>query len=259
MEYFKKIEKEPNNDLAWNLPEKKQGTVNVVGGCAQNFKTEIKISEFLSQNFPIETVNTVLPDSLKNHLPSLPNFVFLKSTETGSFGDEEGLKKAFASADFNLLIGDFSKNSITGKIVSSACQNSEKPLLITRDSLDLIAEYNPERILMNQNMILFASMAQLQKLLRAVYYPKMLLLTQSLVQVTEVLHKFTLSYPAKIVTLYNGQFLVAENGEVVAIPLEKSGYSPLTAWFGELAVKIAIFNLFNPNNFLDATASAIFS
>ena len=101
-------------------------------------------------------------------------------------------------------------------------------------------------------------MPQLQKLLRAIYYPKMLLLSQSLVQVAEVLHKFTLSYPVAIVSLHNEQILLADNGTVKAVPLEKSGYSPIMIWNGELAGKIVGMNLYNPNRFIEASCSAIF-
>jgi len=259
MDYFTKIEVKPTPDLTWNIPETKQGTVNVVGGNSQNFRIPIKISEYLSTHYPIEKVITVLPDSLKNQLPALPNLTFLNSTDSGSFASEKELTKAINSADFTLLLGDLSKNTITAQVVASASKIAEKPLLITRDTVDLIADRASDQLLTNDQLIFFASMPQLQKLFRAVYYPKMLLLSQSLVQVADALHKFTLSYPAKIITLHNEQILIAENGEVKAVPLEKSGYAPLTFWQGELAAKITALNLFNPNNFLNATICAIFS
>ena len=258
MDYFKKIEENPYEDLKWNIPERKQGIISIVGGNSQNFRTSVKVSEFLESNYPVEVVNTILPDALKGKLPNLPNLVFLSSTESGSFAEENELLGVFDRADFNILIGDLSKNAITGRAVASACENSARPLLITRDSVDLVAENRLEKALMNENLIFFASIAQLQKLLRAIYYPKMLLLSQSLVQVAEVLHKFTLSYPASIITLHNNQILIAKNGEVGAIPLEKAGYSPIMIWGGELAAKIAALNLYNPHNFVKATVSAVF-
>jgi hypothetical protein len=103
-----------------------------------------------------------------------------------------------------------------------------------------------------------ASVVQLQKLLRAMYYPKMLMPSQPLVQIAEVLHKFTLSYPTTIITLHNGQILVAHSGNVAAVPLDKTSFNPLTVWSGELATRIVIYNLFNPNNFINATISALF-
>jgi len=257
MDYFKKIEDGPLEDLTWNIPERKQGTVNIIGGNSQNFRTPVKTAEFLGSKYPVENINVVLPDALKEKLPPLPNFVFLPSTESGSFSGE-GLEKVLNSADYNLVIGDISKNSITAKELQSALKVTEKMTILTRDSVDIIAEGNPERLLMNENIIIFGSLAQLQKVLRAVYYPKMLLLSQSLIQVVEILHKFTLSYPVSLVTLHNGQVLVAANGSVVAVPLEKTSYSALSIWNGELAAKIMAMNLYNPNNFISSCVASLF-
>ena len=258
MDYLEKIEENPAKDLLWNIPEQKQGEINVVGGNLQNFLVPVKIAEFLNTKYPLKNVRLLLPDALKNKLPPLDNLIFLASTDSGSLADEEELKKSFSLVDSNLLIGDFSKNSITMKAVANACQSSDKPILITRDTIDLITEGQMDRILMNENLILMGSMAQMQKIFRSVYYPKMLLLSQSLVQVAEALHKFTLSYPVSLVTLHNEQILIAKNGTVKMVPIEKSGYLPITLWNGELAAKIVALNLYNPNNFLNATLVAIF-
>lgn len=258
MEYFEKITKKPKEDLSWNVPEQKRGIVNIIGGNDGNFNNEIKIAEFLGREYPIEDVKVVLPDSLKNKLPPLPNFIFMPATETGSFTESQELYDAFDVADYNLVLGDLSRNAITGKALAQACRKTERMTLITKDAVELLAEHEAERWLMNENLVLMASMPQLQKVLRAVYYPKMLLLSQSLVQVVEVLHKFTLSYPIALVTLHNEQILLAENGIVKAIPLEKSGYSPIMIWSGELAAKIVGMNLYNPNRFIDASCAAIF-
>ena len=259
MDYFQKIEEKPKDELTWNIPEKKQGIINIVGGNSQSFKTEIKIAEYLNVKYPIDVLNVVLPDTLKNQLPSFPNFKFLKSTDSGSFKDGTEIAKVFNSGDFNLVLGDLSKNTITGKAFFSACKETERPTLLTRDAVDLFIENLDEIGLMNENLIFFASMAQLQKLLRAVYYPKMLLLSQSLVQVVDILHKFTLSYPISIITLHNEQILIVKNGNVKGVPIIKSGYSPFMLFQGELAAKIVALNLYNPNNFLNATISAIFN
>lgn len=257
MEYFEKVEENIAKDLLWNIPERKQGVVNVIGGNSQNFRTPVKVAEYLTEKYPVETVNLILPDALKSKLPPMPNFKFLESTETGSFADSTELAANINNGEYNLLIGDLSKNAITGKAVVGACTSSEKPMLLTRDAVDLVADNNPEEVLLNEKLVIFGSLAQMQKLLRAVYYPKMLLLSQSLVQVTEVLHKFTLSYPVGIVTLHNGQILIAKDGMVKAVPMEKSGYSPIMLWSGELAAKIVALNLYNPNDFISATIAAI--
>ena len=121
--------------------------------------------------------------------------------------------------DFNLIIGDLSKNAITGKSITNVCKDSEKPILITRDTIDLITENQLEKILLNEKIMIFGSLVQMQKILRAVYYPKVLLLSQSLIQVADALHKFTLSYPTSIITLHNGQIIIAKNGKASIISL----------------------------------------
>lgn len=257
MDYFSKVEVGDYSDLRWNLPEQKQGIVNIVGGNVQSFRTEVKTAEFLTANFPVKEAKLIVPDALKSSLPDLPNIEFLPSTDSGSFGGNQELADTLNRGDFNIILGDLSKNSVTGGVIAGACQRSEKMTLLTRDAVDLITNNTPERTLMSEHLIFFASMAQLQKLLRAVYYPKILLLSQSLVQVVETLHKFTLSYPVKIITIHDGQIVLAENGEVRALPLEKSGYSPITIWSGELAAKVAGLNLYNPHNFIPASIAAI--
>lgn len=257
MDYLHKIEKVDAGDLLWNIPEQKQGTVNIIGGNAQSFRTPVKVAEYLVAHYPVKTVSLVLPDALQNKLPALENLVFTKSTESGSFADEEELLIKMNEADFNLLVGDVSKNAITAKAVQNACLASDRPALITRDTVDLIAENMTERILMNSNLIIFGSIIQMQKLFRAVYYPKMLMPSQPLTQVAEALHKFTLSYPANLITLHDGQILVVQNGLVNVLPLDKTPYSPLTLWNGELTAKIVALNLYNPNRFLEASITSM--
>lgn len=259
MDYFEKVEQNPAEDLLWNVPERKQGLVNIIGGNAQNFRVPVKVAEYLAGKYPVEVVKVVLPETLKNKLLPMPNFVFLPATESGSFGEAGELSQSLAAADYNLLVGDLSKNAITGKAVAGACETTGKPLLITRDAVDVVVENGPEKMLLNDKVVIFGSLAQLQKLLRAVYYPKMLLLSQSLVQVAEVLHKFTLSYAVGLVTLHSGQILIAKDGIVKAVPMEKSGYSPIMIWNGELAAKIVALNLYNPNDMVAATLAAVFA
>ncbi|MBR2840209.1 hypothetical protein IKE82_02670 [Candidatus Saccharibacteria bacterium] len=258
MDYFEKLEQNPYEDLTWNIPERRQGVVNVIGGNEQRFRDEVKVAEFLASQYPLQEVKVVVPDALRAKLPELPNFVFLPATESGSFGESQELMDIFNTASYNLVLGDLSRNAVTGRAVASACVSAEKGMFLTRDAVDLLVENSPERVLMNENLTLMASVAQLTKLLRAVYYPKMLIMSASLVQVAEVLHKFTLSYPVKIVTLQDGQILVAENGVVKAVALEKSGYAPFTFWSGEMAAKIVAMNLYNLNQFIPATVCGIF-
>ena len=257
MDYFEKLENNPYEDLNWNIPERQTGTVNIIGGNAGSFRTEIKIAEYIASIYPLQEVKVVVPDALKGNLPNLSNIVFLPSTDSGGFAESQELISIFDVVDFNLVLGDLSKNKITGHAIANAVKGSDKMLLLTRDTIDVLVDNMPERWLMNENVMILASIAQLQKLLRSVYYPKMLLMSSSLIQIADVLHKFTLSYPVEIITLHNGQVIVAKNGIVKAVALEKTGYSPIMFWNGEVAGKIVGMNLYNPSKFIEATIDAI--
>ena len=108
------------------------------------------------------------------------------------------------------------------------------------------------------NLFIVGSLVQIQKLFRAVYYPKMIMLSMPLLPAAEALHKFTLSYPITILTFHNGQILIANQGEVLILPLEKTPYSgqPIKLWSGDLACRIAALNLYNPNKKIEATTLA---
>ncbi len=258
MDYFTKYEKNEFKDLLWNVPEQKQGRLCIVGGNMQNFRTEVKLTEYVASHSQIKEIWTVLPDALRDKMPDIDGLKFLSSTEAGSFANGEEMLKIMDTSDYNIMIGDFSKNSVTLRALLDVCREITKPTIITRDTVDAIAVEGADGLLMNENLIIMGSMPQLQKLFRAIYYPKILMMTQSLIQVSEALHKFTLSYPVKIVTLHNAQIIIAENGRVVAVPLEKTGVSPLMFWGGEIAASIATMNLFNPGNFVGASVAALF-
>lgn len=259
MDFFKKITDNPYQDLYWNIPEEqKRGMVSVIGGNGLNFRTVIKTAEFLTDKFPIKDVRVVLPDSLKSKLPPLENLFFLKTTDAGSFADGSELKSVIDNVDFSLMVGDLSKNSITAKALAEALIDSKKPMLVTRDAVDLITEVKPEQILVRSDLIIFGSLMQWQKIFKSVYYPKILMPSASLLQVAEAFHKFTLSYKAQAILIHDGQILVCQNGEVITLPLAKIGYTALTVWSGELAAKILALNLYNPNKFLEASVAGMF-
>lgn len=258
MENFRKLEENPYKDFYWNVPETKQGRMNVVGGNSQRFHAPVKVANLLREKYPIEEVVTVLPESLRPVFGDFPNVIFAAATESGSFRDGAELVRIFNAADFNLLIGDTSRNTVTAKAVAEACGAAKKPVLVTRDAVDVLAEECSEETLLNPNLVIFGSMVQMQKIFRAVYYPKVLLLTQPLLQVVDALHKFTLSYPVTVITFHMGQFLVAKDGEVVSVPLEKTGASVMEMWGGGLAARVAVLNLFNPGKILEASVAGLF-
>ena len=183
-----------------------------------------------------------------------PQLLFVPATPAGTLAKSSTLTQQ--NADAVLLIGDLSKNAETAEAVSALCQAYAGSLVVARDSLDLFTA-NASSLVMRPHTTLVASLAQLQKLFRALYYPKMLLLTAPLMSVVEALHKFTLSYPVTLLTLHEGQILTAAGGEVVSTPLGDTDYSPLGLWNGELATRAAAYQIFCPEQELAATTAAI--
>lgn len=275
LSYWHKQSKPLFDNLIWNIPEQKTGHIAIVGGNSQNFSTVVRISEFINQTFPIKTLSTVLPDALRGKLPPLPNLDFLPSTESGSFAKSRQLELAFSSPNSTLVIGDLSRNSATAVALSDAIakstseirpnfpssqSNSEETppnlLVIARDSVDLLAP-EASNWLNRPNTIIIASMAQLQKLFRAVYYPRMILLSQPLIPAIETLHKFTLTYPVTLLTFHQDNIIVAGGGEVFTTHLVDTDYSPISLWSGQLAARVTALNLYNPRQNFAATTAAI--
>lgn len=272
--YWTKQDRPLFKDLDWNIPEQKTGRVAVVGGNSQSFATVVRISEFLKANFPVKTVETVMPDALRGRFPAgVPDLTFLPSTPSGSFDRSVLIAETLGRADFVFLAGDLTRNSVTAvalaeglkEVVEGAGQEvggergvgneQQVRILVTRDAADLLAAES--EMLLENGAIFVVSMAQLQKIFRAVYYPKVLMLSVPLVQVVETLHKFTLSFPATILTFHEGQILVAHDGKIVSTPLENTIYSPIALWGGELASKVLAMNLFTPGKPLEATSAAV--
>jgi len=244
-------------DFFWNLPEQKTGTLTIIGGNSQNFASTIKISEYTGAQFPFKTICTVLPDALKNQLPTLPYLFFTPSTESGSFKKSPELTQLATDSNALLLLGDYSKNSATNIAIAEILKNTTAPLAITRDGIDLsLSEANT--FLERPELFIIATLTQLQKLFRAVYYPKVLLLSMPLTAVIEALHKFTLSYPSTILTFHANQIIIASHGKINTIPLSHTHYTPLSLWQGQLASAVISLNFYNKDQALSATTAAVF-
>lgn len=257
MDYWKKQAIKPLfENILWNLPEQKTGAITIIGGNSQNFSTEIKNAELLS-SLNLKDVKLIFPDSLKSKLPPLPNINFTPATSSGSFEKSPTLLELCNNTDYLFYSGDFSKNSATSVAIADTIIKSSVPCLITRDTIDLIlSEMN--NIITRNNLTIVGSMAQLQKIFRSIYYPKMLLLSMPIMPVIEILHKFTISYPVNILTFHQDQIITAKNGVVITTPINQTSFSPISLWSGSLASKISALILWNHTKALEATTTAIF-
>lgn len=257
-DYWKKLDNIVDDSILWNIPEQKTGRIAVIGGNLENCMVEIKNTEFLN-SLPIKSANLLLPSALQGKLPAFASIYFAESTSSGSFAKSSTLENFALDSDLVFFSGDFSKNSITEiAIIDTLRKLHENQLIVvTRDAVDLISA-DIQGILERKNLILMASLVQLQKIFRAALYPKMILLSMPIFPIIEILHKFTLSYPCTILTFHQNQIILASAGTVYTIPINQTNYTPLTLWSGTLACKISTLALWNPTNLLSAVECAIF-
>lgn len=256
--YWRHQEKPLKDDLSWNFPERKSNSVAVIGGNSNNFSHVIKISELLSTKYPLETVSTILPDALKSKIPpALLNISFAPSTPSGSFAKSQNLKTLLDPSDFILVDGDLSKNPETASALTNAILDTSAPVLLTRDAIDLLSP-EMETLISRENLFLLASAAQLQKIFRALYYPRVFLLSSPLLTILETLHKFTLTYDGlTLITFHSSDIIIAKKGEIITVPIKNTPYSPISLWSGPLAASLLVYNLWNPGHSLDASTSAV--
>lgn len=246
-------------ELAWNFPEQKAGEVVILGGSSAGFSTEVKLAEYINRRLPFfGEVKNVFPESLKTKFPGgFPSLEFVPATESGGVARSAELYNSLLKAELAIFSGDFSRNSETAiAVVETLKRNDEVLTVLTRDTIDLVGP-EMERVLERENLVLVGSMAQMQKVLKAVYYPRPLLLSQPLFPIVETLHKFTLSYSVMILTFHEGQVLAAADGKVVSVPIEATEYSPITLWGGEVAAKAGAFLRFNPKKRVESLVAGL--
>ena len=194
-------------------------------------------------------VRALMPSSLKSQVPSTPEVYFAEAEKSGAFG-RNALNDLLIQAEWAeavVLIGDMGKNAETTMAFAEFMKQCEKPLFITRDAVDAVTPDVMNWAMREPETSLLLTMPQLQKLLRTLYYPKVVTLSMPTNQLIETLHKFTLSYELSIVTFHNNQLIVVQHGEVVSEDIKDTEWTQITLWGGALAVQEAVLKLWNPN------------
>ena len=248
------------HDIDKERPEQRRlaGKLAVIGGSGAMFFTIAKMSA-LAVEAGIGEVRTVLPQSLEKKLPKGNiDLVYAEASKSGSFA--KGALKTFEVvtdwADLVLVGGDLGRSSETASLMGEYLRKVEKPLILTRDAVD-VAIVDAGDWINKRDLVLIVTMAQLQKILRSIYYPRMVTLTMPLNQLIELLHKLTLSYGLTLMTFHSGQLVVAVAGQVVTMPIEKTSWNPINLWSGDAAVRIAQLKLWNSSkNYLNIVAEA---
>ncbi len=232
-------------EIEWNKPERRDqaGKLLIVGGNKLGFAA-VAESYGTAKETGAGQARVLLPDCLKNTVPrTLLDVVFAPCNQSGGLNQDAftELTATSAWADGVLLIGDAGRNSETAVLYEKFVEHYQGPLTVTRDAIDLIKN-NPRLLVERPDTILVASFAQVQKLLQAVYYPKILTFSMQLLQLVEALHKFTITYPCTIVTLHKDTIVIASAGEVVT----QEWHNAMAIWRGSVATNVATYWLWNP-------------
>jgi hypothetical protein len=232
-------------DVLWSKPERRDtaGKLAIVGGNTHGFAA-VAAAYQTALATGVGECQVILPDVLKSKLPTaMTDAIFAATNPSGGFANEAlvELNAAIGWANLVLFIGDNGQNSETaGLLETFLSKNPEAPVVITRDAVDLIKNA-AEAVLNRAPTHLVVSFSQLQKLFRAVYYPRVLTFSQGVKQVAETLHKFTITYPVTITLWHGNHLFVARGGEVVTQAFDQ----PMRIWSGEIATREAVWQIWS--------------
>ncbi|OYX43390.1 hypothetical protein B7Y94_01620 [Candidatus Saccharibacteria bacterium 32-49-12] len=244
------------SEIEWNKPERRSqaGKLGIIGGNKLSFVAAAESYEIATKN-GVGEVRVLLPDSLKKSVPpAMTDVIFGPSNHAGGLATEaeNEVKSLGEWADVLLLSGDAGKNSQTAMLYENLVSTYDKPIVITRDAIDLLQNSFPN-VLDNPNVVLVASLAQVQRIFRAIYYPKMITFNMQLAQLVETLHKFTITHPLSIVTLHSEQLIIAKAGEVIT----QDWSDPMRIWRGHTAAQAASYLVWTPNEPTKAVVTSI--
>ena len=237
------------NDIDMMAPEQRRfaGKLLIIGGNKGMFFAVASALE-AAKKFGVGEVRALMPDALKNQVPSTPELYFAEAEASGAFGRlalQEMLRQA-EWADAVLLIGDSGKNAETSLVFAEFMDKCQKPVYITRDAVETVTPSAADWAMRDYETGLLLTMPQLQKMLRTMYYPKVITLSMPTNQLVETLHKFTLSYPVTVATFHNDLIVVAEKGAVVTQSISDTNLTPISIWSGALLVQAVVARLWNP-------------
>ena len=239
----------PEVDL--DRPEQRRlaGKILIIGGNKNAFFTVANAMQ-VADKIGAGEVRVLMPSSVKGQVPSTPEVYFAQSEKgSGAFG-KEAVSEMLVQADWAdtvVLIGDVGKNAETTVALADFLRKCMKPVFITRDAVDaIIPEVADWSLLREAETCLLLTLPQLQRMLRTMYYPKVVTLSMPMNQLVETLHKFTLSFGMTIVTFHDGQIIVAQSGNVITQPISETDWTQLTLWDGSLLVRAALAQQWNP-------------
>lgn len=246
-------------DIEWSKPEQRSqsGRLGIIGGNKLGF-AGVAEAYGIARNAGVGEARVLLPDVLKKTVPAAITDALFGATNPSGGLAREALTEMKAMGEWStgiLLIGDAGRNSETAIVYEDFVRDYQGQLTITRDAFDLL-QNTLDLVVERPNTLVVLSFAQLQKLFRSVYYPKIMTFSMQLQQLVENLHKFTITYPITVTTFHQNHLIVAAGGQVTTTPWE----NPMAIWKGTVATQAAGYWLWNPGKPLEsATASFVTS
>lgn len=243
-------------DIVWSKPEQRSqaGRLAIVGGNSHGF-TAVAESYKDALRTGAGEVRALLPKNLKKLIPNnITDTCFAADNPSGGLG-KDALPELIALSEWSsnvLLIGDAGRNSETAITYETFINQYAGQLTITRDAFDLLKN-SYHTLVERPNTLLILSFAQLQQLMRSVYYPKIITFSTQLAQLVEVLHKFTVTYPLTIVVLHKETLIVAHDGNITTTPWN----DPMRIWRGKTATTAGVYWLWNPKEPLQAVTASL--
>ena len=243
-------------DILWSMPETKaqRKKLILIGGNTHSFMGVAKSYELVIRA-GIGDCKVVLPKKLERLVgTSLPNAVYLENNASG------GITKNSVSAmleyenwgDGVLLAGELGHSSETSLFVNEYAAISEKPMVLSGDTLDSFYE-NTSVIFDRENTVLVVDFKQLQKFAPKLGTTTPLTSEMGLVKLVEALNEITDNREALIITYHQGSVVVAMYGEVTT-----TQYKSDSNWQLEVAANASVFYVQHTGKPFQAVTSSVF-
>ncbi len=231
-------------DIEWAKPEQRSqaGRLGIIGGNKLGF-VGVAENYNIALAAGIGEARVLLPDALRKSIPStLTDVIFGPTNQSGGLSADalNELKALGQWATGVLLIGDAGRNSETAILYERFISIYDGPLIITRDSIDLLKS-SIQSVVERPKTLIVASFAQLQKIFQSLYYPKVLTFSMQLTNLVEAVHKFTITYPINLMLFFKDTIITASGGQVTTTPCP----DPTPIWRGQTATKAAVYWLWN--------------
>ena len=255
--WTKQTTKEPlYPDLIWSRPSNKltAGKLLVVGGNSGGFK-DLANAYATAEKAGAGVVKVLMPDALQKTIGKvLEMSEFASSTPSGSF-DSKSLATILDHAQWSdgvLLAGDFGQNSETASMIENMAGKYNDQLTFSGDAVDIVIS-NPLIVLNRPNTLIVLEFRQLQKLFMNSRFTRSITSTMSLDAYVEALHEFTKRHQPTLMTVFNGNIVIANNGQLTSTRIDQE------IDLQQIGTTACVWWLQNPSKTIEAITSSLVS